>query len=73
MFKWYLFNKLSLFLNDVVKGKKKEKTRRQQNPNSLQAAWYLSSQGVFGEISARWKSVSVRTEVAGQVWASVLE
>lgn len=53
--------------------KKKEKTRRHQNPNSLQAAWYLSSQGVFGETSAGPQSASVRTEVAGLAWASVLE
>ena len=55
------------------KKKKKEKTRRHQNPNSLQAAWYLSSQGVFGETSAGPQSASVRTEVAGLAWASVLE
>lgn len=72
MFKWYLFNKLSLLLNDVGK-RKKEKTRRHQNPNSLQAAWYLSSQGVFGETSAGPQSASVQTEVAGLAWASVLE
>ena len=53
--------------------KKKEKTRRHQNPNSLQAAWYLSSQGVFGETSAGPQSASVWTEVVGLAWASVLE
>lgn len=34
MFKWYLFNKLSLLLNDVGKRKKKEKRKNKKAPES---------------------------------------